>query len=136
MGALCNQSPNISGKNGEVLVSSITSTQRRRLRDERIPSETMVRLRRGHWTITRAAPRRCYAEAALRLRRLDRRRGNLGATIVIMTQLQWISPCFRTVTVTIWTKPVTCRQSSFSATGRNAWEGSYYRFLFYCIYNL
>ena len=36
----------------------------------------------------------------------------------------------------IWTKPVTCRQSSFSATGRNAWEGSYYRFLFYCIYNL
>ena len=33
------------------------------------------------------------------------------------------------------TKPVTCRQSSFSATGRNAWEGSYYRFLFYCIYN-
>ena len=35
----------------------------------------------------------------------------------------------------IWTKPVTCRQSSFSATGQNAWEGSYYRFLFYCIYN-
>ena len=35
----------------------------------------------------------------------------------------------------ICTKPVACRQSSFSATGRNAWEGSYYRFLFYCIYN-
>ena len=33
------------------------------------------------------------------------------------------------------TKPVACRQSSFSATGRNAWEESYYRFLFYCIYN-
>ena len=35
----------------------------------------------------------------------------------------------------ICTKPVACRQSSFSAMGRNAWEGSYYRFLFYCIYN-
>ena len=40
---------------------------------------------------TRAAPRLCYVEAALRSRRLERRRENLCATIVTMTQLQWIS---------------------------------------------
>ena len=36
----------------------------------------------------------------------------------------------------ICTKPVACRQRSFSATARNAWEGSRHPFLYYCIFNL
>ena len=48
--------------------------------------ETRLRLRRWQWANIRAAPRRCYVDAALRSCRLDRRRENIGATIVAMTQ--------------------------------------------------
>ena len=72
----------------------ITKTAKFRFRRQHrynIAFETVFRLRRWQWTSTRAAPRRCYVEAAVCSRRLDRGRKNLGATIVTMKQLQWIS---------------------------------------------
>ena len=59
--------------------------------DELITYATMFRLRRWQWAGIRAASRRCYVEATLRSRSLERRRDNLGATIATMTQLQWIA---------------------------------------------
>ena len=53
--------------------------------DELMTSATMLSSGRA------SAPRRCYVEAALRSCRVERRRENVGATIVTMTQLQWIS---------------------------------------------
>ena len=80
-----------SERDSEVAVTSVTMCNIGASVDEPVTSETMHRLRRWKWTSTRAAPRRCYVEAALRSRRLDRCRETLAATVATMTQLQWIA---------------------------------------------
>ena len=77
-------------RKGEFAVKSVLRRNLGTTVDELMTSATVLRLRRWQWTSICAAPRRCYVEAALRSRRLKRRTENLGATIVTVTQQQWI----------------------------------------------